>query len=254
MKKRATKLIKTILWVAVWSAVFLAVYAALSWVMRDMYAQKFGAVESREVVTESALSAAVGETEEVRADGLTIYAEGDGPAPEWYDPSEPMAAEWTAAKVGRRDIGCSDFEYTAPDYLLDVPLDCGLQEYIFGLCEESGLPYTLVVAVIEAESSYVPWCVSASGDYGLMQISSVCHGWLADALGIADFLDPRQNVRAGVYILAGYYQLYGYESGALMAYNLGQSAAEELFARGIYETDYSERVMAIRERLEEDNG
>ena len=24
------------------------------------------------------------------------YVEGEGPAPEWYDPTEPMAAEWVA--------------------------------------------------------------------------------------------------------------------------------------------------------------
>lgn len=28
--------------------------------------------------------------------GLPTYTEGDGPAPEWYDPTEPMAAEWVA--------------------------------------------------------------------------------------------------------------------------------------------------------------
>ena len=35
-----------------------------------------------------------------------------------------------------------------------------------------------------------------------------------------------------------------------MAYNMGQAAAEELFAQGVYETDYSRRVIGIRWRLE----
>lgn len=38
---------------------------------------------------------------------LAEYREGDGPAPEWYDPTEPMSAEWTAPE--RRDIGCPDW-------------------------------------------------------------------------------------------------------------------------------------------------
>jgi hypothetical protein len=36
------------------------------------------------------------------------YREGDGPAPEWYRPDEPMAAEWEADN-SRTDIGCPDW-------------------------------------------------------------------------------------------------------------------------------------------------
>ncbi len=39
---------------------------------------------------------------------LDSYTEGEGPAPEWWDPEEPMAAEWTA-ETERRDIGCPDW-------------------------------------------------------------------------------------------------------------------------------------------------
>ena len=38
---------------------------------------------------------------------LDSYTEGEGPAPEWWDPEEPMAAEWTAPE--RHDIGCPDW-------------------------------------------------------------------------------------------------------------------------------------------------
>ena len=208
-----------------------------------MHAQRYGTAETREVYAEAALAPSDAEIEEATAvyprdigcgaDGLVMYVEGEGIAPAWYQPTEPMSVEWYAE-----------------DYFLDVPLDRDLQAYIHGLCEESGLPYTLAVAVIEAESSYIPWAVSASGDYGLMQINTVCLDWLAGELGITDFLNPYQNVEAGIYILSGYYWQYGYESGALMAYNMGQGTAEALFAQGVYETDYSERVMEIQARLE----
>lgn len=39
---------------------------------------------------------------------LDSYTEGEGPAPEWWNPGEPMAAEWTA-ETERRDIGCPDW-------------------------------------------------------------------------------------------------------------------------------------------------
>jgi len=137
-----------------------------------------------------------------------------------------------------------------PDYLLDVPLDRYLQEYIHRLCEESGLPYTLAIAVIEQESHYTPWIISDSDDWGLMQINSVCHEWLSRELGITDFLDAWQNVRAGIWLLADYYARYGYASGALMCYNMGEPRAQALFDQGIYATDYSERVIGIQYRLE----
>ena len=244
MKKRASKTIRAILWLAFWSLALVATYYLLSLVVRDMHAQRYGTAETREVYADAALAPSDTEIAEVEAvyprdigcgaDGLVVYVEGYGEAPAWYNPTEPMSVEW----------------YAEEDYFLDVPLDRDLQAYIHGLCEESGLPYTLAVAVIEAESSYIPWAVSASGDYGLMQINAVCHDWLAGELGITDFLDPYQNVRAGIYILSGYYRQYGYESGALMAYNLGQGAAEALFAQGVYSTDYSARVMEIQARLE----
>lgn len=136
------------------------------------------------------------------------------------------------------------------DYILDVPLTLEFQIYLHDLCEQEGVPYTLAVAVIEQESHYNPEAVSPWGDYGLMQISYICHDWLEDELGITDWFDPYQSARAGLYILGTYYRLYGADSGTLVAYNQGQYAAEALFAAGVYETDYSRRVMSIRWRIE----
>lgn len=216
---------------------------------------------------------------------ISTYAEGDSPVPEWYRPEEPMAVEWRAVDnsvgktvddsvdgaadkfVGDTDVLCNaephppvgidpgGIDYNIepeviPDYLLDVPLDRYLQEYIHRLCEESGLPYTLAIAVIEQESHYTPWIISDSDDWGLMQINSVCHEWLSRELGVTDFLDAWQNARAGIWLLADYYARYGYASGALMCYNMGEPRAQALFDQGIYATDYSERVIGIQYRLE----
>ena len=210
---------------------------------------------------------------------LDTYTEGDGPAPAWYRPDEPMAAEWFAScqQVAEcnsgngfasfdkfsasfeqvTDAGCPDYSTepeVVPEWVLDVPLDRWFQEYLHDLCEAEGVPYLLAVAVIEAESGYDPGAVSVCGDYGLMQINEICHGWLGAECGVTDFIDPWQNVRAGVHLLGMYWRDYGAESGTLMAYNMGREAAEELFARGIYETDYSARVIGIRGRLEAENG
>ena len=183
-----------------------------------------------------------------------ITVNGTG-AVEVIDHAEFFEVDTPAEGIGAAKIDLGRPDYTAepwmvPEYVLDVPLDRDFQIWLHGLCEEEGLPFTLAVAVIEAESGYDPAAVSPSDDWGLMQINAVCHGWLAEELGIKDFLDPWQNARAGVHILGGYYRTYGYASGTLMAYNMGQAAAEWYFSQGVYATDYSDRVMGILWRLE----
>ena len=267
--------------------------------------------EKREIVIQTQADAPEAKSAEERssssanlgaADRIKVYREGDGPAPDWYRPDEPMRVEWYAnarkddsnaqdalqrtvascqqVKESNEEAGSGDFFETnvatlqvksgfdtaekeednlregpyfldtEPDYILDVPLSKEFQVYLHGLCEEAGLPYVLAVAVIEQESHYDPTAISPTNDWGLMQISCICHEWLKAELGITDFLDAKQNARAGVYILSRYYAKYHYESGTLVAYNMGQSAAEKLFSQGIYETSYSRGVMGIRQRLE----
>lgn len=168
------------------------------------------------------------------------------------DPLDDVV-ETAVAVDAPMDIGCTDYDTDqeiSPEWLLDVPLDRNLQEYIHALCEESGLPYTLVIAVVEAESSYRPDVISITDDYGLMQIRGLCHEWIREELGTKDFLNPYENVRAGIWILSGYYANYGYASGALMCYNMGETRARAFFEQGIYNTSYSDRVLCIKYRLE----
>lgn len=199
---------------------------------------------------------------------LRVYSENDPDLPDWWDPDGPVAAEWNATvedvleadvlesfvrdiHVASKDLGCPDYDVEPTlERILDVPLDAGLQTYIAGLCRESGLPYTLAIAVIEQESNYTPWVVSDTDDWGLMQINAMCHDWLAQEIGITDFLDPYQSVRAGIYLLSGYWEKIGYESGVLMCYNMGETGASRLWDQGIYSTDYSDRVMNIKYRLD----
>lgn len=56
---------------------------------------------------------------------------------------------------------------------LDVPLDKGLQEFIFYLSAGYNMDFTFVMAVIQQESQYNADAVSKSNDYGLMQINEV---------------------------------------------------------------------------------
>lgn len=99
------------------------------------------------------------------------------------------------------------------------------------------------------ESEYQPDVISKTGDCGLMQINKVNHGWLADELGINDILDPRQNIKAGVYMLSQISRDYDTPQEILMVYNCGEYGARTRWKRGIYKTAHTEKVLRRMESL-----
>lgn len=126
----------------------------------------------------------------------------------------------------------------------DVPLSKELQDYIRNLCDEYSVPIELVIAMIDVESSFTADVISRKNDYGLMQINICNHETLTDNLSITDFLDPYQNVKCGIYIIAGHLQKTdGNIVLALMRYNCGATGAKKLWDKGIYSTDYTDKIM-----------
>jgi len=128
----------------------------------------------------------------------------------------------------------------------DIPLADELQEYTFILCAENNLNYEMVLAVMEWESDYREKVISKTNDYGLMQINRINHEWLQEELGINDFLDAEQNIRAGVHILAGLSEKYDDPHKVLMAYKFGEAGAKKSWAEGATSCQYSKAVMARR--------
>lgn len=126
---------------------------------------------------------------------------------------------------------------------IDCPLDDATQHMIHQKCVEYGVDYPLVMAVIFKESTFRPDVISASGDYGLMQINRLNHQWLSKELGVTNFFDPEQNVTAGIYMLSQLFEKYDYPAKVLMAYNMGEGGASKLWKQGIYSTDYAEDIL-----------
>ena len=62
--------------------------------------------------------------------------------------------------------------------------------------------------MIDQESKFNPEVVSKTGDYGLMQINTINHEWLAEEYRTADMLDPYQNVFCGIKVIGSYIQNY----------------------------------------------
>ena len=127
---------------------------------------------------------------------------------------------------------------------IDCPLDYETQQMIHKKSEEYGVDFSIVMGVIFRESVFDPNAIGDGGNsVGLMQINKVNHKWLSKELGITDFLDPEQNVTAGIYILRQYFDKYETPRLVLMAYNMGESGARNLWEQGIYTSDYAETVI-----------
>lgn len=135
---------------------------------------------------------------------------------------------------------------------LDVPMDEDLQEFIFYLSAGYNIDFTLVMAMIQQESGFQADVISGSNDYGLMQINKINHPYITETLGITDFLEPYNNVRSGMFILRKLFEKYETPEKALMAYNMGETGASCLWEQGIFETNYSKKVLQYQQQFIEE--
>ena len=110
----------------------------------------------------------------------------------------------------------------------NVPLDMDLQDYIREECIDAGLDMKLVLAI--------------------MQVNKVNFEEVERELGLTNMLDPYQGAKAGIFLLS---KLKWNESEhqMLMAYNIGVAGAQRLWKQGIYETDYSKKVLKAKELI-----
>ena len=148
------------------------------------------------------------------------------------------------------DWGAGDLDFT--------PLDCKMpkdqQEFLFYLCTGYNIDFSLVMALIEHESDYRADAISNSNDYGLMQINKINHKWIEETIGVTDYLDPYQNMRAGCFILRKLFEKYQDTETVLMAYNMGETGASRLWKKGVFSTDFTESVLNIQHRFNKQSG
>ena len=130
----------------------------------------------------------------------------------------------------------------------NVPLDMDLQDYIRQECIDAGLDMKLVLAIMKVESNFNPELISCTDDFGLMQVNKVNFEEVERELGLTNMLDPYQGAKAGIFLLS---KLKWNESEhqMLMAYNIGVAGAQKLWEQGIYETDYSKKVLKAKELI-----
>lgn len=126
---------------------------------------------------------------------------------------------------------------------LPVPMTDADQEIVFGICQEYGVAFPLVMAIIEQESHFDRTARSQTRDSGYMQIND-CNAERLSDLGFLDLYDLEQNVGAGVYILKELFSRYEDDATfVLMAYNAGEKGARDMRESGIYETEYTVEIL-----------
>lgn len=131
----------------------------------------------------------------------------------------------------------------------DISLDTGVQEHIRVLSAEYGVDPELVFAVIQKESTFNASAVGDNGrSLGLMQIQPRWHAERMSRLGVTDLLDPYQNVKVGIDILAELAATGKPIEWVLMAYNGGPSYANDMWAAGEV-SGYACTVLSYRKEM-----
>lgn len=145
------------------------------------------------------------------------------------------------------------WEYGDSEFVsFDVPISEDLQEFTFYLSLAYDIDFTFVMALMKQESGFQSNIVSATNDYGLMQINEINQPYLKEQLEITDFLEPHDNIRAGMFILRKLFEKYETPEKVLMAYHMGETGASQLWEQGVFETNYSKTVLKYQQEFVEE--
>lgn len=125
-------------------------------------------------------------------------------------------------------------------YILAIPLPCELQEELHEACEEFGVDYYIMVALIDRETKFRNVIGDNGNSYGYCQIQPKWWYDLMLEIGATDLNVPKDNFRTACAIMSGLTKTYKSTEGALVAYNTGSYKGKA--------TAYSREIMANAER------
>ena len=129
-----------------------------------------------------------------------------------------------------------------------------LADGILKIARDSKTDYRLILALIKVESRFSNWATSSKGAMGLMQVMPSTGRRMARELhvpwaGTASLFDPVTNVHIGAAYLAKLRSQFGDLGTALMAYNRGPGALQNLGAIDPSSDGYVSKVMGHYHRL-----
>lgn len=83
-----------------------------------------------------------------------------------------------------------------------IPLDYDLQAELRAACDEFGVPFPLMVAMIEKETNFTNMVGDNGNAEGYLQIWSYWHNDKMEQIGATDLMNPVDNFRTGCYIMS----------------------------------------------------
>ncbi|MEG1658262.1 MAG: transglycosylase SLT domain-containing protein, partial [Oscillibacter sp.] len=118
-----------------------------------------------------------------------------------------------------------------------VPLEPRLQDALKSACDESGVPYTLMLGVMEVETNFQNIVGDDGESAGYLQVQEKWHRERMERLGVTDLTEPVGNFRVACDFMGELLLQYG-TTDALTFYNSGHAG----------ESGYSRKVIAAMER------
>lgn len=156
--------------------------------------------------------------------------------------------------IDTEPITIASVEVDSENLYFDVPLDQGIQKYIFMMCSECDscdLDPAVITAIIWKESEFNAGAIGDNGNsLGLMQVQPRWHSERMEKLSATDLLDPYQNIRVGIDYLVELYSINDDTEWVLMAYNGGPTYANNLYNEGAlskYAIDILDKADELRE-------
>lgn len=116
----------------------------------------------------------------------------------------------------------------------DIPLDYDTQALLRAACDETGVEFELMLALIEVETNFRNVIGDSGDSYGYCQIQPKWWRDLMAEIGANDLMHPRDNFRTGCAILNHLLEKHGDIEAALTAYNTGVPGS----------STYADRVLA----------
>lgn len=107
----------------------------------------------------------------------------------------------------------------------DVPLSFEEQDFLHTACDEFGVDYSLMLALIEHETNFRNIPGDDGKSLGYCQIQLKWWSGLMEEIGAEDLTVPYDNFRTACAIMARHIENYGSVERALTAYNTGKPGA-----------------------------
>lgn len=135
--------------------------------------------------------------------------------------------------------------------------DGSLKQFTYFLCQDEDVDYETILAIIWNESRFQSDAVNENTngtiDRGLMQINDSCVPFLIKNGLITnenDLFDAKTNIKCGVFLFKYHLSYTNNTQLALLRYQIGEGAFDEMILNGEYTTDDFLRVWENRNTLD----